>query len=201
MGRIRSWEVSDALWSRVEPLIPVRGRDSARVYRRKAGGGRKPLPPRRVFEGIVYVLRTGCQWKSLPKERFGSASSIHGYFRSWLAAGFFLNLWRAGLAEYDEMVGIAWEWQSIDGSMLKAPLAREAVGPNPTDRGKKGSKRHLLVDGRGVPLSLVVTGANRHDVTQLPAVLDATVCPIPGGIRSTCTRTRGWRAYPGSQRA
>ena len=51
--------------------------------------------------------------------------------------------------------------------MVKAPLAQEAVSRNPTDRGEKGTKHHLLVDGRGVPLSLVVTGANRHDVTQL----------------------------------
>ena len=49
----------------------------------------------------------------------------------------FLSIWRAGLAEYDEMQGIAWHWQSIDGSMSKAPLAQETVGRNPTDRGKK----------------------------------------------------------------
>jgi hypothetical protein len=49
----------------------------------------------------------------------------------------FTKLWRKGLAEYDEMEGIAWRWQSIDGSMIKAPLAQETVGPNPTDRGKK----------------------------------------------------------------
>jgi hypothetical protein len=48
-----------------------------------------------------------------------------------------LRLWQTGLAEYDEMEGIAWAWQSIDGTMGKAPLAQEAVGPNPTDRGKK----------------------------------------------------------------
>ena len=60
---------------------------------------------RKVFEGIVYVLRTGCQWKALPKERFGSASSIHSYFLQWLRDGFFLQLWRAGLAEYDEVGG------------------------------------------------------------------------------------------------
>ena len=35
------------------------------------------------------------------------------------------------------MEGVAWRWQSIDGAMVKAPMAREAVGPNPTDRGKK----------------------------------------------------------------
>ena len=85
--------------------------------------------------------------------------------------GFFLSLWRAGLAEYDEMEGIAWEWQSVDGCMIKAPLAKETVGHNPTDRGKNGSKRHILVEGRGVPLSIVVTGANRHDVTQLELYL------------------------------
>lgn len=137
MGKVRSWEVSDEFWKRVEPLIPKRVRPRDVSYKRKPGGGRKPMEPRKVFEGIVFVLRTGCQWKSLPKERFGSASSVHKYFRQWLKTGLFLNLWRAGLAEYDELEGIAWKWQSLDGSMVKAPLAQEAVGPNPTDRGKK----------------------------------------------------------------
>jgi len=133
----KSWTVSDVLWARVEPLIPQRQRERGRKYRRKPGGGRKPLPARKIFAGIVYVLRTGCQWKALPKEQFGSASSIHKYFRDWKRAGFFVRLWRKSLAEYDDMEGIVWAWQSIDGSMVKAPLALEAVGPNPTDRGKK----------------------------------------------------------------
>jgi transposase len=137
MAKIKSWDVSDEFWSRVEPFIPTRERESEKAFRRKPGGGRKPMSSRRVFEGIVFVLRTGCQWKALPKERFGSASSIHKYFRQWLRVGFFLALWRAGLAEYDDMEGIAWKWQSIDGAMIKAPLAQDAVGPNPTDRGKK----------------------------------------------------------------
>ena len=55
--------------------------------------------------------------------------------------------------------------------MTKAPLAIQSVGNNPTDCGKKGSKRHLLVDGRGVPLSIVATGANRHDVPQFEILL------------------------------
>lgn len=138
--RIQSWEVSDAFWEIVEPLIPERKRDPNRIYKRKAGGGRKPLEPRKVFEGIIYVLRTGIQWKALPKERFGSPSSVHAYFRKWEKEGFFLQLWQRGLAEYDEMEGIAWKWQSVDGSMVKAPLAQESVGPNPTDRGKKWLK-------------------------------------------------------------
>jgi len=134
----RSWTVSDALWERVAPLIPQRRRSRNRSYQRKPGGGRRPLEPRRVFEAIVYVLRTGIQWKALPKAEFGSASSIHKYFLAWKRAGVFVALWRQGLAEYDELEGIAWRWQSIDTASGKAPLAQEAVGPNPTDRGKKG---------------------------------------------------------------
>lgn len=138
MARVRSWEVSDAFWAIAEGLIPERERDPSKAYRRKPGAGRKPLNYRRVFEGIVYVLRTGCQWKALPRERFGSPSSVHAYFREWQAKGFFLALWKAGLAEYDELEGVGWEWQSIDSAMTKAPMAQESVGPNPTDRGKNG---------------------------------------------------------------
>jgi transposase len=135
--KVQSWEVSEAFWQKVAPLIPKPQRDPNREYQRKVGGGRKPLPVRQVFAGIVYVLRTGLHWKALPKERFGSPSAIHRYFLHWQAAGFFQQLWQAGLMEYDEMKGIAWTWQSIDGSLTKAPLAQEAVGANPTDRGKK----------------------------------------------------------------
>lgn len=147
MTKVKAWEVSDKFWEMAEPLIPVFRRDPNKEYKRKAGGGRKALSARKVFEGIIYVLRTGCQWQALPKERFGSPSSVYTYFANWLKAGFFLNLWRAGLAEYDEMEGIAWEWQSGDGAIVKAPMAQEAVGPNPTDRGKK-RKQTPFVGGR-----------------------------------------------------
>ena len=138
MAKTQSWEVSDTLWQQVEALVPKPAARAKRRkrYQRKPGGGRKPLPRRQIFAGIVYVLRTGCQWKALPKS-FGSASAIHTHFQAWRQQGFFLALWQAGLAEYDELEGIAWEWQSIDGTQGKAPLAQEAVGNNPTDRGKK----------------------------------------------------------------
>ena len=133
---MKSWTVSDAFWAKVEPLIPVVTRPAGRQYRRKPGAGRLPMPARQIFSAIVYVLRTGCQWKALPRE-FGSSSAVHTHFQRWQKDGFFLRLWQAGLAEYDEMEGVAWDWQSIDGAMHKAPLAIECVGPNPTDRGKK----------------------------------------------------------------
>lgn len=135
--RVESWVVTDEFWRRVEPLVPRRVPKQVASYVRKPGAGRPAKPARQVFEAVVYVLRTGCQWKALPKERFGSASAVHKRFLEWEAAGFFQALWKAGLAEYDDMEGIAWRWQSIDGALMKAPLAQEAVGPNPTDRGKK----------------------------------------------------------------
>ena len=60
MSKAKSWEVTDEFWSRVEQLIPVRQRAAEQSYSRKSGGGRKPKDPRLVFEGILYILRTGC---------------------------------------------------------------------------------------------------------------------------------------------
>jgi transposase len=73
----------------------------------------------------LYVLCTGCtgcQWKALPAERFGSTSAIRKRFPAWKAAGLFEAVWRAGLVEYDELDGIAWRWQSVGGVRVKAAV-------------------------------------------------------------------------------
>lgn len=143
MPRIKTWEVSDGFWALVEPLIPEKARDPTKKYSRNSGGGRKrKYSDRTFFAAIVYVLRTGTIWNALPKEKFEGVSSamVHRVFQQWALAGFFKDLWKRGLAEYDEMEGIAWEWQSADGCQIEAPLAKESVGPNPTDRGKKWDK-------------------------------------------------------------
>src|SRR2546427_12653487 len=91
-ARLNSWEVSDAFWQRVEPLIPApAARSEKKFFERAAGGGRKPKDARLAFAAIVYVLRTGCQWKALPPERFGSASAIHRRSLDWETAGGFLE--------------------------------------------------------------------------------------------------------------
>src|ERR1700704_1273740 len=163
MPRTYPWKVSDQLWEQVEPLIP-----EAPSH---AKGGRPRLPDRQAFEAIIYVLRTGIQWNALPKEA-GASSTVHDRFQQWEQAGFFKALWQAELQENDELAGIEWEWQSMDGVMTKAPFAGPATGANPTDRGKQGTKRSLLTDGVGIPLALIVDGANRHDVKLLSATLD-----------------------------
>ena len=66
--RTRPWELTDQLWERFAPLIPARpGRDPNREYQRKPGGGRHVADPRKTLEGILYVLRTGCQWNAVPR--------------------------------------------------------------------------------------------------------------------------------------
>lgn len=111
-----SWRVPDELWERVEPLLPR--------YRRSKQGGRPRVDRRRVLDGVLYVLRTGCQWKAAPAE-FGCASTLHNYFQEWTQQGVFFRLWKQALREYDALEGIDWGWQSLDGAMTKAPLGGE----------------------------------------------------------------------------
>jgi transposase len=139
--QLPEWEISDAFWKLVEPLIPQPKREKRETQKkRRGGGGRKPLPYRRVFEGILYVLRTGCQWNAIPKERFGAPSTIHRYFTQWLRLGFFLSLWNSGLAQHDEMGGIAWHWHAVDRATIEGSSATNTTGRNPTAaKGKQTS--------------------------------------------------------------
>jgi putative transposase len=177
MARTKPWEVSDALWARVAPLIPPAPSH--------AKGGRPRVADRRIFAALVYLLRTGEQWNALPDE-FPPSSTVHDRMQEWERLGFFAALWQAGLSEYDEGCGIDWQWQALDGVMTKAPFGGAATGPNPTDRGKRGTKRSLLTDGAGVPLAVVVAGANRHDVKLLAVTLDAVIVARPEAEQHLC---------------
>ena len=108
-----AWRVPDSLWERIEPLLPAQ--------RPQPKGGRKWTPARQCMDGIFYVLRTGCQWKALPRA-LGAATTVHDRFQLWRAAGVFGKLWQQGLLEYDWQNGLDWEWQAMDGAMTKAPL-------------------------------------------------------------------------------
>ena len=131
-----------------------------------------------MLSAILYVLRTGIQWNALPRE-LGACTTVYDRFRLWEQQGMFERIWQAGLQEYDELEGIAWEWQSMDGVMTKAPFGGAATGANPTDRGKRGTKRSQLSDGRGMPLAVVIDGANRTDMKLAEATLDSIMIARP----------------------
>jgi putative transposase len=142
---VASWELSDSLWERIEPRLPkLKSRYRGRGKQRKHIAG-QPIADRcKVMSGILYVLRTGCQWNALPKPQYGSGKTAHRHFQRWTRAGVSRRMWQAGLLEYDELKGIACKWQAADGAMTKAPLGGQNTGPYPTDRAKGGTKRSLL---------------------------------------------------------
>ena len=131
-------QIPDQLWQRIEPLLPT--------YKQNCKGGRPRLDLRKVVSGIFYILQTGSQWKAMPRE-FGSGSAIHAYFQEWVRRGVFQKLWHLALEEYDELVGIDWQWQSLDGAMTKAPLGGEKDGEKP-HRSRQTRRQTLDADRR-----------------------------------------------------
>lgn len=123
------WEVPDDLWEEIEPIIEA---DMPRKVM-----GRPPVDRRLALNGIIFRMRTGCQWNHLPGV-FGSDSSVHRYFQRWSRNGIFRKFWGMLVERCDELGKVEWEWQSADGAMGKARMGGGGVGKNPTDRGKKG---------------------------------------------------------------
>lgn len=160
----------ESFWERAKPLLPEE--------KPKPKGGHPREPDREMMNGIYYLLRTGCQWKAIPR-CLGAPSTIHDRFQEWAEAGVFTRLWQEGVITYDELKGLDWQWQAIDGAMTKAPLGGEATGRNPTDRGKKGVKRSLLTEGNGIPIGVAVDGANRHDKKMTEKTLESMVVERP----------------------
>ena len=124
------YQIPDVLWERIRPLLPM--------PKPKKKAGRPRMDDRRAMTAIFYVARTGCQWKALPRS-LGASSTVHDRFQEWCEAGVFERMWQAGLLEYDEKIGIEWEWQAMDGAMTKAPLGGKR---NRSQSHRSGQIRH-----------------------------------------------------------
>jgi transposase len=137
------WAMPDALWDECRPLLPPE----------KAPGtpGRPSVPLRRVLDGILYVLRTGCQWKAVPRA-FGSGSTCHRRFQQWAQNGTWERLWHEQLVWYDLEHGIGWEWQAADSATVPSPPRRRRDRARPH---QSGQARHQTArsqrSARGAP--------------------------------------------------
>ncbi|MEU5326112.1 IS5 family transposase [Streptomyces parvus] len=168
------WIVPDDLWERIEPLLPKK-------ERRFRYPGRRPVPDRQVLCGILYVLHTDIQWEHLPKELgFGSGMTCWRRLRDWNQAGVWQRL-QTLLAELNAAARLDWSRCVVDSSHVRALNGGSNTGPSPVDRGRAGSKHHVITDGHGTPLAVLLTGGNRNDVTQLMPLLDA-IPPVRGRV-------------------
>jgi transposase len=119
--RRRSVVVTDKQWAKIEPLLPV--------LKTGPRGGRPWADNRAVFEGILWVLKTGARWRDLP-EGYPSGPTCWRRLRMWEDAGVWLDLWRAFLGQLDRKQRIVWSESFVDASFAPAKGgALESVAP------------------------------------------------------------------------
>ncbi|MFL9989006.1 IS5 family transposase [Paraburkholderia sediminicola] len=121
------------------------------------------------MNGILFVLKTGLRWNHLPTVLgFGSGATCWRRLNDWRKAGVWDRLHELLLDKLRE----AGQIDFIRCRRFLVGTSRwggRKTGPNPTDRSRPGSKHHILVDAKGVPISAILTGANRNDVPQFAA--------------------------------
>lgn len=105
------WKLTDEQWRKIEPLLPK--------LKTSKRGGRPWADNRKVFEGILWILRTGAPWADLPKQ-YPSPSTCWRRLRAWEQQDVWLKAWRAFLAELDEKGQLDWSEAFVDGSFAPA---------------------------------------------------------------------------------
>jgi transposase len=112
------WRVDDALWALLAPIL------KSKKTRKKPGRPRRD--DRAIFDGLIWLARTGAQWSQLPRE-FGPKSTVHERFTEWIATGALERAWAVLLREYDGAIGLDWSWQAADGCIVKAPFGKKGA--------------------------------------------------------------------------
>ena len=123
------WEVPDDVWMLIEQVLNA-------LYPAKPKGPRR-VDLRRVLNGVIFRLRTGCQWHQLPQQ-FGDDSTVHRHFQRWCTLGVFAQIWTILVQEGEELGGVNWPWQSADAAMGKARFGGIESAPIPRIGGRRG---------------------------------------------------------------
>lgn len=156
-----SSDLTDRQWQLIRPLLPVKSRL-----------GRRPIDRRRIINAILYVVRTGCQWRMLPKE-YPNWSTVYGVFWQWRNNGTWQEIHDALRAKTRKAVG---KKSTPTVAIIDSQSIRSAEGGEERgyDAGKKitGRKRHLAVDTLGLVLTVVVHGAGCQDHYGAEWVMD-----------------------------
>jgi putative transposase len=121
------WEVDDELWNIIQLILEERDPPAAT--------GRPRTGQREALNGIIYQMRSGCQWNRLPKQ-FGDDSTVHRTLQRWVLKGIFQCIWSVLIENCEELGGVNWEWQSADGAMGKARFGGMRSGRIPRIVGK-----------------------------------------------------------------
>jgi transposase len=162
--------ISNDLWEAIQPLLPPEPR--------RDHGGPPRVSHRAALGGIVFILRHGLRWADLPQQLgYGSGVTCWRRLRQWQELGIWAMVHQVVLNWLGDLNAIDWSRASVDSISVRAKRGGEDTGPSPTDRGKKGSKYHFLVDRQGIPLVVQLTAANVHDSRLLEPLVDA-VQPI-----------------------
>ncbi|WP_081897660.1 IS5 family transposase [Massilia sp. BSC265] len=179
------------LWSLIAAHLPA--------HHRSPKGGRPRIDDRAALTGILFVLKTGIPWEYLPRELgCGSGMTCWRRLHEWMLAGVWQrSIHEAILRRLREHDQIMWDRACVDAASVPAPAGGEHTGRNPTDRGKLGSKHHLLVDERGLPLVAQISGAQVHDSRFLIPLIELipAVKGLAGRARKRPGKLHADRAY------
>ncbi|MFF5114153.1 IS5 family transposase [Streptosporangium sp. NPDC000509] len=183
--------VPDGLWQRIEPLLPT-------IERRYRNPGRKRIDDRKALCGILFVLYTAIPWEFLPQELgFGSGMTCWRRLRDWHQAGVWSQLHELLRVELHAADRLDWSKAVVDSSHVRALKGGPKTGPSPVDRGRTGSKHHVITDGNGIPLAVSLGGGNRNDILQLMPLIEA-IPPVRGKVGKSRRRPKALyadRAY------
>jgi transposase len=144
-----------------------------RIEDRPCGTGRPPLPTIKVVEALKFFVREGVPWREL-RATAGRAcgSTLRRRLDAWSTTAVLRRVHVVLVRMVRSGPELAAPWDVVvDSCSVRAKRGGELAGPNPTDRGKAGTKYHVVVSTGGIPLAVVPSAANVHDTRLFPHLL------------------------------